>query len=155
LSAWIVLIRHYSILRAFQRRELMKQTYFGGCHCGAVRYSVNLDLSQGTFRCNCSICSRARAWLAAVDTAEFRLLSGVDSLTDYQFGARNVHHLFCKRCGIKSFGRVSGPDSKEMVAVVVSCLEKVPDSELAALPVMYLDGRNDDFESAPAETRHL
>jgi hypothetical protein len=37
----------------------------------------------------------------------------------------------------------------------VSSLENVPDAELAALPVMYVDGRNDDFQSPPAETRYL
>jgi hypothetical protein len=133
----------------------MKQTYSGGCHCGAVRYEADIDLSQGTLKCNCSICSKARAWLVAVDGEDFRLLSGSDALSDYQFGARRIHHLFCRNCGVKSFGRGSGADSKEFVAVVVSCLEDVPDAELAALPVMYVDGRNDNFESPPAETRYL
>ena len=133
----------------------MKQTYSGGCHCGAVRYEVDMDLSQGTLRCNCSICSKGRTWLAASDATDFRLLSGTDALSEYQFGSKQIHHLFCKHCGIKSFGRGSGPDGKEFVAVIVSCLDNVPDSELAALPVTYLDGRNDNFQSPPAETRHL
>jgi hypothetical protein len=133
----------------------MKQTYQGGCHCGTVRYEVDLDLSQGTLRCNCSICSKARAWLAAVGSADFRLLKGADALTDYQFGTRQIHHLFCKHCGVKSFGRGRGSDGKEFVAIMVSCLENVPDAELAALPILYVDGRNDDMQAAPAETHHL
>lgn len=133
----------------------MKQTYSGGCHCGAVRYQVDVDLSQGTLRCNCSICSKSRAWLAAVAPADFRLSSGADVLGDYQFGSHQIHHLFCKHCGVKSFGRGRGVDGEEFVAILVSCLEGIPDSELAALPVMYLNGRNDDFQSPPAETRHL
>jgi hypothetical protein len=111
----------------------MKQTYLGGCHCGAVRYEVDMDLSQGTVKCNCSICSKARAWLAAVDSADFRLLRGEDALTDYQFGGTQIHHLFCRTCGIKSFGRGRGPDGKEFIAIMVSCLENVPDPELAAV----------------------
>ena len=133
----------------------MKQTYQGGCHCGAVRFEVDADLAQGTVRCNCSICSKARAWLSGVAPSDFRLLSGADALSEYQFGSKQIHHLFCKTCGIKSFGRGRGPDGGEFVAIMVSCLENVADAELAALPIMYIDGRNDDMASAPSETRHL
>jgi hypothetical protein len=133
----------------------MTQTYLGGCHSGAVRYEANIDLSQGTLKCNCSICSKTRAWLVAVDGADFRLLSGAEALSDYQFGQQRIHHLFCKTCGIKSFGRGSGRDGKEFFAILVNCLEGVPDAELAQLPVMYVDGRNDDLGAAPIETRHL
>jgi hypothetical protein len=133
----------------------MKRAYRGGCHCGAVRYQVDLDLSQATVRCNCSICSKARAWLTAVDPADFRLLHGEGALSDYQFGTKQIHHLFCKTCGIKSFARGRGPDGTEFIAVLVSCLEDVTDAELAAVPVAYIDGRSDDFQSPPAETRHL
>ena len=133
----------------------MKQTYVGGCHCGAVRYEATLDLSQGTIRCNCTICRKARAWLASVDTDDFRLLSAEEALGDYRFGSGNVHHQFCKTCGIKSFARVSRPDGTGFFVVVVSCLENVADAELAALPVMYLDGRNDNFSAPPLHTAHL
>jgi hypothetical protein len=133
----------------------MKRTHSGGCHCGAVRYEVDIDLSQGTIRCNCSICSKARAWLAAVDPTDFRLLRGADALSEYRFGSNSIHHLFCKRCGIKSFGRGQMPDGSTFIAIVVSCLEGISDEELAALPVMHVDGRNDNFQASPAETRHL
>ena len=133
----------------------MKQTYVGGCHCGEVRYEADIDLAQGTVKCNCSVCSKSRAWLAAVDSDSFRLLSGQDALNEYQFGGRNIRHLFCKHCGIKSFARGRGPENREFVAVMVSCLENASDAELAALSVSYVNGRNDDFGSAPAETRYL
>jgi hypothetical protein len=133
----------------------MKQTYVGGCHCGAVRYEADLDLTQGTVRCNCSICAKGRAWLVGTSAQDFRLLRGADALSEYQFGAHRISHMFCKHCGIKSFGRASGPEGKGFVAVMVSCLENIPDAELAALPVMYVNGRDNDFASAPAETRHL
>ncbi|GFE79938.1 aldehyde-activating protein [Steroidobacter agaridevorans] len=132
----------------------MKQTYSGGCHCGAVRFEADVDLSQGTLKCNCSICSKARAWLAFIGPADFRLLRGADMLSDYQFGPKNIHHLFCRTCGIKSFGRARTPDG-EGVAVMVSCLENISPAQLAALPVMYVNGLHDDFQSPPEETRHL
>jgi hypothetical protein len=133
----------------------MKKTYPGGCHCGAVRYEVDIDLSQGTLKCNCSICSKARLWLAAVDPADFRLLKGEDAVSDYMFGPSRIHHLFCKTCGLKSFGRGTTTDGRQLIAVVVSCLENISDAELAALPVIHVDGRNDAFQSTPQETRHL
>ena len=42
-----------------------------------------------------------------------------------------------------------------MVAVMLSTVDDIPDAELAALPIMYVDGRNDNFRAPPAETRHL
>lgn len=133
----------------------MKQTYTGGCHCGAVRYEADLDLSQGTVRCNCSICSKGRTWLAASDGENFRLLKGADALSQYNFNASRIDHLFCKHCGIKSFARSASPNGKQGVAIIVSCLDNISDADLAALPVIYVDGRHDDFKAAPKETRHL
>jgi hypothetical protein len=133
----------------------MKQTYTGGCHCGAVRYEADADLSQGTLKCNCSICTKGRAWLVGLPATDFRLLSGAEALSEYQFGRKNIHHLFCKTCGVKSFSRGGGPGGQQFVAIAVSCLDNVPDAELAALPVTYIDGRHDNMRSAPAETGHL
>jgi hypothetical protein len=42
-----------------------------------------------------------------------------------------------------------------MVAIMLGCIDNITDAELAALPIMYVDGRHDDFSKAPAETRHL
>jgi hypothetical protein len=133
----------------------MKRIYSGGCHCGAVRYDVEADLSQGTVKCNCSICSKSRAWLVAVGPADFRLLQGEEALSVYEFGPKQIQHLFCRTCGVKSFARGGGPDGSKFVAIMVSCLDQVPDAELAQVPIIHIDGRNDDFESPPLETRHL
>ena len=115
-----------------------EKTYAGGCHCGAVRYEVPLKL-DGAMTCNCSICSKTGTMLTFVPADRFRLLSGEGALTDYQWGKKRLHHLFCKHCGVRSFGRGSMPDGTAMVAVNVRCLDGV---DPAAIPVKAFDGRS-------------
>ena len=74
----------------------MPETRHGGCHCGAVRYRVDIDLSKPVIQCNCSICSRTGTLLSFVPAASFALEKGEESLTDYQFSKKHIHHLFCK-----------------------------------------------------------
>jgi hypothetical protein len=67
-----------------------------------------------------------------------------------------IHHLFCKHCGVRPFswGEDSGP-GRRFYAVNIAALDDASAEELAAAPVSYVDGRHDDFRSPPAETRHL
>ncbi|WP_026870810.1 GFA family protein [Inquilinus limosus] len=137
----------------------MKRTYHGSCHCGAVRFECELDLTADTSRCNCSICGKGRFWKAIAPAPDFHLLQGEEALSDYQFdGAAGgtIHHLFCRRCGIKPFGRGFMEElGGTFYAVNVVCLDDATDEELAEAPVRYEDGRADRWDSPPAETRHL
>lgn len=134
----------------------MIRTYRGSCHCGRVRFESDIDLAQGTAKCNCSICSKTRSWLVMVKPENFRLLAGEAELTDYQFGRKVIHHLFCRHCGVKPFGWGIIPQmGGKLYAVSLAALDDVDPGELASAPVSYVDGRNDDFRQSPAETRHL
>jgi hypothetical protein len=59
---------------------IMKKTYSGSCHCGAVRLEAGVDLSAGTFKCNCPICAKSRNWSIVVSPTDFRLLAGETEL---------------------------------------------------------------------------
>lgn len=113
--------------------------YTGSCHCGAVRYSVEIDLAQPVISCNCSMCGRSGTLLGFVPIEKFTLEQGSDALTDYQFNKHVIHHLFCKVCGIKPFARGIGPGGKEMAAINVRCLEGVDPAKLEIKP---FDGRS-------------
>lgn len=132
------------------------KTYTGGCHCGAVRYEADIDLSAGTGKCNCSICTKLRKWGINIKPDAFRLLAGEQDLSSYQFGGKVGTYLFCKHCGIHSFSKgyldVLGGD---FVAINLGSLSNATDSELVAAPVNYFDGRNNAWWQTPPETRHL
>lgn len=115
------------------------QSHTGGCHCGKVRYQVQIDLTAPVISCNCSMCGRSGTLLSFVPAKQFNLLSGDDQLTDYQFNHHIIHHLFCKTCGIKSFCRGTDKNGAETVSINTRCLDGV---DLDALKIQKYDGRS-------------
>jgi hypothetical protein len=132
----------------------MKGAHHGGCHCGALRFEVDLDLSAGTAKCNCSYCAKSRFWLARVEPEDIRV-SG--EATEYRGRNPVAHHFFCPRCGIHVYDKVDTPNmlGRPYVNVSVACLDNLDVDELIASPIRYGDGLNDAWGSAPEETRHL
>jgi hypothetical protein len=132
------------------------KTYHGSCHCKQITFEVDLDLSAGTGKCNCTYCWKVRWWGMVAKPAAFRLLSGEDSLRNYQFGTFAGHHQFCASCGIHPFGRgeleiLGGA----FVSINLACLDDLDPAELAEAPVQYQDGRNNAWQNKPTESRHL
>jgi hypothetical protein len=109
----------------------------GSCHCGAVRFEVDIDLSA-PLTCNCSYCRRRGSILAFTPEASFELKSGQDRLTDYRFDTMKIRHQFCATCGMEAFASAPAPDGTPMVAVNLRCLEDV---DLEGFNPRQYDGR--------------
>ncbi len=136
----------------------MTKTYRGSCHCGRVRYEADIDLAKdGTTKCNCTICTKARWWGTTIPQRAFRLLAGEDALSTYNFrpGATLLHH-FCRLCGVRVM--ITGYVEElggDIVTLQVATLDDVEPAELLEAPISYLDGKNDAWWNPPAEFRHL
>ncbi|GAP38022.1 hypothetical protein ISF6_4216 [Piscinibacter sakaiensis] len=119
-----------------------------------MRFEAELDLSQPSFRCNCSICRRTRFWPAVARDSGFRLLAGEEALTRYRFGPCRNEHCFCRVCGVRTHGIGNDTPIGRMVGVNLGCLEALSDDDLARIPITYVDGLNDRF-APPAQVAHL
>jgi hypothetical protein len=123
-------------------------THRGGCHCGAVAFEVDAPARLVVQDCNCSICSMTGFRHLIVPASRFRLLRGDDALADYRFNTGTARHLFCRRCGIKSFYVPrSNPDG---FSVNVRCLDLRTIDEIVSEP---FDGQQ--WEQSAAALRHL
>jgi hypothetical protein len=122
--------------------------YAGGCHCGAVRFEVELDALAGS-RCNCTICTKTNTCNAIVKPAKFRLLTSADAMTHY--GRSEVAgRLFCSTCGVQCFGR---GHLAELGGDFVSVnLQTFDDVEINDVKIVYWDGRHNNWQSGTRET---
>lgn len=125
------------------------RTYTGGCHCGTVRFRVQLDLADGITRCNCSICTKVGGTGAISRPEAFTLLSPEEACGTYAWGGRTGVRYFCKSCGIHCFLRGSLPElGGAYVAINCNTLDHF-DPYLA--PVRYWDGRHDNWMAGARE----
>jgi hypothetical protein len=133
------------------------KTYHGSCHCGAIRFEADIDLSQGTRKCNCSYCTKARNWCVILKPDAVRVISGEDKMLPYREKAETpANHGFCGHCGIRTFDRgyleVIGGDYG---SVMVSSLDDASIDDLMSGPLHYSDGRNNNWMNPPADVRNL
>ncbi|MCL6251255.1 GFA family protein [Altererythrobacter sp. KTW20L] len=75
----------------------------GGCHCGQVRFAVDLPDELKPSRCNCSICAKKGAAMVYVPLAALTITAGEDVLKAYRFNTGVAQHWFCSNCGIHCF----------------------------------------------------
>lgn len=117
----------------------IRATHRASCHCGAV--VLELDLPNGIVdprRCNCSMCRRKGAVVAAVPLSGLRVVKGADVLRLYQFNTRTAKHYFCSVCGIYTHHqRRVNPNE---YGFNVGCLEGVDPFDIPSVPTS--DGVN-------------
>ncbi len=114
------------------------KTHRGSCHCGRMTFETSADLSTGLISCNCSICARTGAIMAFLPTDQITL-GAEDEITDYQFGKKAIHHLFCSVCGVRAYGRGTAPDGTTMYMINLRCIDEL---DHQALEVTRYDGRS-------------
>ena len=131
----------------------------GSCHCGAVRYEADVDLSKGTIRCNCSICTKARAWFTFAGGEQFHLLAGESNMSSYEWTppgrtSPGLTYWFCKTCGVRIYATGDAEFmGGKFYALAVATFDNVTTDELAAAPLKFIDNRHDRFDRAPEDTR--
>jgi hypothetical protein len=123
-------------------------THRGGCHCGAVAFEVDAPAKIVASDCNCSICRMTGFLHLIVPRSRFRLLKGAQELIEYRFNTGTARHLFCSRCGIKSFYVPrSNPDG---YSINVRCLDA---STVEHIEAQLFD--DNDREASTARIRGL
>jgi hypothetical protein len=135
------------------------KTYNGSCHCGKVKFKVDMDLAQGSGKCNCTYCTKVRNWSVIVKPEALHGLVGEENLSAYAKEGRPIEygkHYFCKHCGVNVFGKgylkeVGG----DYVSVMLAALDDAPIGELVGGPVRVSDGLNNNWMNPPTDSRHL
>lgn len=105
----------------------------GSCHCGAIAFTVDADFIEA-IDCNCSMCRRRGALLAAVARDAIVLKATEADIGTYQFNKHAIFHRFCRKCGVAPYSEAV--DGK-MAMVNLRC---VPDVDLKSLKVIEFDG---------------
>jgi len=100
---------------------MREKQFRGSCHCGMVQFRILTNAPELT-TCDCSICKRKNALMVKVHESKFKLISGEEYLTEYQFHTHTAKHYFCNKCGIYPFHRKRV--SPEFYGINVFCLEE-------------------------------
>lgn len=133
---------------------VLRPTHPASCHCGQIRFEV--ELPQGLVEprhCNCSMCRRRGAIVATARIDQLRILEGAERIAVYQFNTYTAKHHFCPRCGIYTHHqRRSHPD---LYSFNVGCLDGVDPFEIEVVTVFdgVIHPRDDPHGGRPLSTR--
>lgn len=111
-------------------------THEGSCHCGRIAFTLEGAVEEA-IDCNCSLCRRRGALLAAFPREALTLKTPEADLATYRFNKHLIEHRFCPDCGVSPYSEGKGRDGQAMAMVNVRCL---PDVDLSTLKVIAYDG---------------
>ncbi|GAB7522855.1 GFA family protein [Paraburkholderia sp. 2C] len=111
---------------------MAQQHYAGGCDCGAVRFTIDLDLDH-PIACNCSNCRKRGLifWFAAPERFQVTANGGTQVSG---FNRQASKHQVCAVCGVETFFYSEMPDGTEMVAVNARCIDNINPARLKPAP---------------------
>ena len=94
----------------------------GSCLCQSIRYEVDGELGDFGY-CHCRSCRKAsgsaHAANSPVERAKFRLLSGADTLREYE-SSPGKFRAFCSQCGSHI---VAEREGKGTILLRMGCLD--------------------------------
>ena len=112
-------------------------THYGNCHCKQIQFKAIGTENIEVLNCSCSICSMTNYKHYIISKEQFTLLKGRNFLSTYKFNTNVAKHLFCKKCGIKSFYIPrSHPNS---ISVNLNCINS---NTIKNIKIINFDGKN-------------
>ena len=112
----------------------MKKTYNGSCHCGKVRFEVEMNLDHVRV-CDCTVCKKRGALNHRVEDKDIQIFTPLDELIQYKWHTMTATDYICPVCGILPFRHPR--DKPELWTVNVRCLDGV---DLDSIPVKQVYG---------------
>lgn len=127
------------------------------CHCSAVVIEVTFaDGLENIRRCNCSLCRRKGAVMAAVPINRLKVIKGKEKLSCYQWNTKVAEHYFCSQCGIYTHHKRRSDPTQ--FGINIACIEGVNPYAFQDVPIgngnlnVPLPSLSD---SEGAQTKHL
>jgi hypothetical protein len=113
-------------------------THNGSCHCGAIAFEVEGDLSTAV-ECNCSHCQRKGYLLVFVPRSQLTLKTPEAAMSTHRFNRHVIDHHFCPNCGCAPFGFGVDQEGHATAAINLRCIEEI---DLGTVQRMAFDGKS-------------
>ena len=112
-------------------------THTGSCHCKQIQFEAIGEDRIEVLNCSCSICSITNYKHYVIPKSQFTLLKGKNFLSTYKFNTNIAKHMFCKKCGIKSF--YIPRSHPECISININCINS---DTIKNIKIINFDGKN-------------